>query len=103
MITVHIGGNERPFPADQSWVTQQIKVRGRQEENICLRFIIQEPECNIVLSKGKCNAYGPSTIGVIKGKDRIVIDLWNKFFPDEKQLTPGRIIAFQNQLVKLFN
>ena len=99
MIKVKIGNEERNG-IDERWIAQQITRRRGSGESVCVQVRIDAEDVNLVLQTPGC------LTGAVSGRrptplEREVLDLWERHGLNERDFSPGNVIAFLKQLARL--
>lgn len=101
MIRIRIGNEERDLASvDEHWINQQINLRRKDGQTICVRVTIQEGDMNMVLSTPTC---GTSRGGgrPPSPQEREVFDLWDQRGLNKVDFTGGNLVAFLKQLKRI--
>jgi hypothetical protein len=101
MNTISIGNDSRPLEqADPEWITQQIQRRRQDAAPVCVRVQINSPDLNISFATASCASSGgggrPPT-----ARERVILDLWAKHGLNDPQFSPGSVVAFVKQALRL--
>ena len=103
MNTISIGNESRPLEqADPEWITQQINGRRKDGQPVCVRVSIHTTEINLSRSTPGCPSSGSGIGGrPPTSREREVIDLWAKHGLNEGDFSPGNVVAFVRQVLRL--
>lgn len=100
MNTISIGNDTRPLDqADPEWITQEIIQRRKDGLSVCVRIQIRTDDLGMTLSTPACGGGGggrPPT-----SRERELLDLWNKHGLNEEGFSPGSVVAFVKQALRL--
>jgi hypothetical protein len=101
MNTISIGNDSRPLDqADPEWITQQVNRRRQDGMPVCVRISINTADLNISFATPTCAASGGGgrqpTV-----RERGILDLWTKHGLNDQDFSPGNIVAFVKQVLRL--
>lgn len=98
MVTVEIEGDARAFEeAEESWMNQQINLRRRDGEPVCVKVTIRSEAVNIVLISADCphrvrGGRAPNPM------EKRLLDLWRECGLYDPDFRGGHLIAFLKQM-----
>jgi hypothetical protein len=98
MITIQIGSSRKSIEEHyESWIIQQIINRRKDGVLACVKVFIEVGSVNLVLTTPD---YTKSRVSrrLPNPQEKDLIDLWDKKGLNEKDFTPGNIIAFLKQI-----
>ena len=101
MITVTIGGMSRRLDqVDAYWVHQQVDHRHHDDQPVCVRFAIDEPDAKMTLTTPACSTNGgggrkPNAI------EQEIFERWHRHRLDSAEFTGGNVISFIQQLERV--
>lgn len=94
MITVTIAGESRENSnASESWITQSIVRRRRDNVPVCVKVSINLTGLNMLLSTPECTSGGGGGRAPNQN-EREVFDLWNSLGLNNLDFPPGAVVAF---------
>lgn len=100
--TITINGSERDLAyIEPEWIAQQINGHRKDGHRICLQLALRSPVALNFASAG-CGHVGGGGASNWAGRERLVIDLWNKHDLSGNDIEPGRVIAFLQKLESAF-
>lgn len=102
MITIKIAEQERRLDSiDPQWINQQINRCKEDGQPVCVRVSIRAPGIDIALATPTCGAGGGGG-RPLSTAERHIVDLWTKLGLGEHGFTGGNVVAFLNQLKRMF-
>jgi hypothetical protein len=102
MNTISIGNESRSLEqADPEWITQQIQRRRQDAASVCVRIQINSPDLNISFATPSCASSGRGGGRPPNAREREVLDLWAKHGLNDQQFSPGSVVAFVKQALRL--
>jgi hypothetical protein len=103
MNTISIGNESRPLEqADPEWITQQIQRRRQDAASVCVRVQINSSDLNISFATTpSCASSGGGGGRPPNAREREVLDLWAKHGLTDPQFSPGGVVAFVKQVLRL--
>ncbi len=98
LIRVRIGNSERDLSTvDESWINQEINLRRRNKQPVCLRVFIEEDSANMVLSTVDCAT--PGGAGRRPNfEEKKIFDLWEKLGLNQPDFHGGNLVTFLKQV-----
>lgn len=101
MNTISIGNDTRQLDqADPEWITQGINQRRKDGLSVCVRVQIQTGDLRISFSTPTCGGGGGGG-RLPTPKERELLDLWTKHGLNEQGFSPGGVVAFVKQALRV--
>ena len=102
MSTIAIGSETRPLEqADPEWITQQINRRRQEGASVCVRVQIKTSDLNIPFATPTCASSGGGGGRPPTAREQGFLDLWIKHKLNEREFSPGNVVAFVKQVLRL--
>lgn len=103
MNTITIGIESRPLEqADSDWIARQVNGRRKDGQSVCVRVSIRTSGINLSRSTPGCPSSGGGGAGrPPTSREREVLDLWAKLGLNEGDFSPGNVVAFVRQVLRL--
>jgi hypothetical protein len=101
MVIVRIGNDSRRMEhLEESWITQQVVNRQREQLQVCIEVTIQTGDINVRLSTPGC---GPRAGGGRQpsAAEAAIIRAWNDARLTSEDFGPGNVVAFLKKLRRL--
>jgi hypothetical protein len=104
MSTIKIGNDERELrDADPQWIAQEIKGRRKDGQAVCVTVRIDEPGATLSLCTPACRmSVGGGGGRAPNAREAAIFELWNKRGLNDGEVEPGEVIAFVQQVLRLF-
>ena len=98
MITIQINSNQKSIEEHyENWVSQQIINRRKDGVLVCVKVFIEVGSINLILTTPDCTKSNVSR-RLPNPQEKDLINLWDKKGLNEKDFTPGNLIAFLKQI-----
>jgi hypothetical protein len=102
MNTISIGAESRTLEqADPDWITQQISGRRKDGQSVCVRVSIHTPELNLSCITPACASSGGGGGRPPTAREREILELWAKHGLNDGDFSPGNVVAFVRQVLRL--
>ena len=97
-ISIKIGSSERHLKdARESWINQQINLRRKDRQPVCVRVTIHDSFVDMILSTADCPNLGGG--GRLPNRqEKIIFDLWKKLGLNKSDFHGGNLVAFLKQV-----
>ena len=100
MNTIKIGNEERPLrDVDAQWITQQIVNRRKEGFDVCVIISVTAPDIDLRFATPSCGGGGGSR--QLRPGEQELLDLWVRHRLNEKDFSPGGVVAFVQQVNRL--
>jgi len=103
-VRIKIGESERDLDsADPQWVNEQVRGYERSHGSLpCVRVTVDQAQAHITLISANCPRSGGGGVPQWNRPESEVLDLWKRLHLDGSTWTHGNLVAFVQQLGRLF-
>lgn len=101
MNNIKIGNEQRPLAdADAQWITQQINGRRKDGLVVCVVVEITAGEIDVRFATPTCGGRGGGGRRLTT-REQDVLDLWQQHHLNDEKFSPGDVVAFVRQVLRL--
>lgn len=102
MNTIKIGNEEVPLrDADAQWITQRIVNRRKDGIDVCVIVTITSADVDVKFATPSCGGGGKGRR--LSRREQELLDLWIRHHLNEREFSPGDVVAFVRQVLHLLS